>query len=269
VSTADPHLARIAVYPIKSLDPLVRDRARIVENAALEPDRECAVVDGEGEYVNGKRTAAVHRVRADFDRDVTEVTLRRQGSRDGRTYGLPDERGAAADWLGDHFGTDVRLIRDPEGGYPDDTDLSGPTLISTGTVEEIASWYDLDPESVRLRFRANLEVGGVPPFWEDRLLSDRDHCVAVRIGDAELWGVNPCQRCVVPSRDPYTGAETEGFRETFLRKREETFPEWADPARFDHYFRVMINTLVPESEWGTELAVGDEIEILGERPLSI
>ena len=62
-----PYLSRIAVHPIKSLEPVVCDRARIVANGGLEHDREYAMLDDEGRYVNGKRTADVHRIRSSFD----------------------------------------------------------------------------------------------------------------------------------------------------------------------------------------------------------
>ena len=144
--------------------------------------------------------------------------------------------------------------------YPDDTALSGPTVISTATIEEVASWYEgITAEGVRRRLRANLEVDGVPAFWEDQLISDHDHGVAFDVGDVRFTGVNPCQRCVVPSRDPYTGEETLGFRTTFLQRREETLPEWVDTTRFDHYFRLMVNTTVSPDERGGAVRVGDEV----------
>jgi uncharacterized protein YcbX len=71
---------------------------------------------------------------------------------------------------------------------------------------------------------------------------------------------------VVPGRDPDTGAETPEFRETFVRQREETMPPWTDSERFDHSFRLMVNTRVPEESDGVTVEVGDEVEILGTRP---
>jgi hypothetical protein len=81
------------------------------------------------------------------------------------------------------------------------------------------------------------------------------------VGAARFEGVNPCQRCAVPTRDPDTGAETPGFRERFLERREATLPEWAARDRFDHYFRLMVNTRVPPETVGTEVAVGDDLAI--------
>ena len=66
---------------------------------------------------------------------------------------------------------------------------------------------------------------------------------------------------MVPSRDPDTGAEYEGFQETFIEKRGETMPAWSGGDWFDHQFRLMVNTMVPDSEWGNTISVGDRIEV--------
>jgi len=265
-----PQLTRIAVHPIKSLEPVERERAEIVANGGLEHDREYAMLDEDGEYVNGKRTADVHRIRSTYDAAVETVTLRREGdsSNANEQFDLETDMEALNDWLSEYFGYPIHTVCDTKGGYPDDTALSGPTLISTGTLREVASWFDgLDEHQMRLRLRANLEIDGVPPFWEDRLYSDHDHEIAFRIGDVTLRGANPCQRCIVPVRDPHTGEEYPDFQRIFIENREQTLPEWADQSRFDHYFRLMVNTKVPRSEWGSELAVGDKLEIVGERPV--
>lgn len=301
--TGTPHLARITRYPIKSLDPVSAESVRLDDGpGAVAGDREYAIVDADGEFVNGKRTAAVHRLRASFDAARRTVTFREvsadadegvdaddgrepdegvdaddgrdadnaKGSLDVAKFVLDSESGRAdaAAWLSDYFGYEVRLRRRDPGGFPDDTALPGPTVISTATLREVADWFDLDLQETRLRFRANLEIGGVPPFWEDRLVADHWNVVRFRIGETPLHGVNPCQRCVVPSRDPSTGEELAGFRETFVEKRRETLPEWTDSDRFDHYFRVMVNTAVPSGGRGSRLTVGDPVVVDGVRPES-
>ena len=263
-----PHLTRIAVHPIKSLEPIELEQAQIVANGGLEHDREYAMLDEDDRYVNGKRTADVHRIRSSFDDAIETVTVRREEEPPdaARQFDLDADRPALADWLSDHFGYSVHVDRETDGGFPDDTTLSGPTVISTGTLRAVASWFDgLDEHQMRLRLRANLEIDGVPPFWEDRLFADYEHDVAFRIGDVTLRGANPCQRCIVPARDPHTGEEYPEFQRIFIENRERTLPEWADRTRFNHYFRLMVNTKVPRSEWDSELAVGDELELLGER----
>ncbi|MFC5972921.1 MOSC domain-containing protein [Halomarina salina] len=277
---ATPELRRLTTYPVKSLDPQDHDSVA-VEHGTLAGDREYAMVakppdadhdpttasvGGQGEYVNGKRTAAVHRLRSSLDREAGVLTLREEGGDETRTFSL-DDPDALNDYLSDYFDEPVSVRHEPRGGYPDDREFDGPTLVSTATLREVASWFDMTLDSARRRFRANLEVGGVPAFWEDRLFADHGEAVAFRIGDVELLGCNPCRRCVVPSRDPDTGEETPGFRETFLRERERTLPEWVDSDRFEGNFRLMVNTRISESEWGQRLSVGDGVELLGTRQL--
>jgi uncharacterized protein YcbX len=252
-------LDAIFVHPIKSLDPAPVESACIVTNGALAWDRRYAILDEDGEYVNGKREQRIHRVRSTFDLDAGTVTLREQDG-DPRTFHLDDDRAELESWLESVVGYPVDVVRDDEGGYPDDTDASGPTVISAATVERVASWYDdIPPTEMRRRLRPNLVVADGPAFWEDRLYADPDSVVPFEVGSVRLQGVNPCQRCVVPTRDPDTGDPTEGFQERFVQRRRETLPDWAGEAWFDHYFRLMVNTRVPRSEWNETLAVGDEV----------
>ena len=264
-----PELARITVYPVKSLDGCAVETATIGERGALSLDREYALFDADGAYVNGKATRRVHRLDAAFDPATHELTLGEFDADERRTYRLrdADDRAALNAWLSDVFDEPVTVERDDAGGYPDDTEIHGPTVVSTGTIRAVADWFDLPPENVRRRFRANLEVDATEPFWEDRLFADHGEVVTFSVGDVTLSGVNPCQRCVVPSRDPDTGTEYEGFRERFVDRREATLPEWTPSDRFDHPFRLMLNTDVPESEWGADLAVGDPVAVGDRRPV--
>ncbi|MFB6105807.1 MAG: MOSC domain-containing protein [Halobacteriaceae archaeon] len=253
---SDPHVARLARFPVKSLDAEWPDRVRVTDTGVVG-DREFAIVDEEGAFVNGKRTADVHRIRGGLDRGARTLSLAADG-RSGR-FDVDDAgRSAAAEWLSEHFGYAVRLRREAS-GLPDDTEAHGPTVISTATLRTVASWFpSLTVDGVRRRFRASVEVGGVPPFWEDRLYAAKG-TVRFEVGEAVLDGTNPCQRCVVPTRDPDTGEATPpSFRETFLRRREETLPDWADRDCFDHYYRLMVNTRVPTSG---SVAVGDPVVV--------
>ncbi len=139
--------------------------------------------------------------------------------------------------------------------------VSASTLLKRLTV---ATWFPgLDGQAIRQRFRANLEIGGVPPFWEDRLFSVAETVMQFRIGDVLFEGTNPCQRCVVPSRDAQTGAVWLHFQETFRCRRQESLPEWATLSRFNHFYRLSCNTHVSTTEAGKVLRVGDPISIIG------
>ena len=258
-------LSRIAVHPIKALDPAEPERVGISEVGGLTGDRAYAIVDGDGEYVNGKRTDAVHRLRADYDLEENRVTLRHPDSA-SRRFHLEDDHGRLEAWLSDYFETEVSLEVGSGGELTDgavygDGSATGPTLISEATLRETASWFDgIDAEEMRLRLRPNLVVEGVPAFWEDRLIADGGLTVAV--GDRRLVGTKPIPRCVVPTRDPHTGAPYDGFRETFTERREETLPEWAPREQFDHLFALMVGLRIPEGERNGELSVGDSVEII-------
>ncbi len=273
-----PTLRRITTYPIKALDPHERTVGQITPGGVIEHDREYAILakdatepyDPEtesassGDYINGKRTDAVHRVRSQFDPEARTLTLRVQGETESHTFDLDDRRELNR-WLTDYFDHPASVRQYSAAGHHDlhKHDISGPSVISTATLRTVASWYPkIGIDSIRRRFRANLEIGGVPPFWEDRLIADHGQAVSFRIGAVRLVGVEPCERCVVPARDPDTGAKDEDFARTFTRKRRETRPEWLESDRFDNYFRLMTVTNVPQSEWGKTVRVGDDVSII-------
>ena len=265
---ASATVERISIYPIKSLDGRSVDRVEIVTNGGLAGDREYALFDSDGDYVNGKNDRQVHPIRASYDGDgaraesVTLSTPEQDATRFDLGAVEDDASAPIANWLGEWFGYPVTLDRNREGGFPDDTTAAGPTIISEATIETVAGWFDdIDPEGMRRRLRPNIVLGGVPAFWEDHLFADRNSRVRFAIGDAEFLGVNPCQRCVVPSRDPDTGDEIEDFNKTFIERRRATMPDWSGGDWFDHEFRLMVNTAVPESSWGETIAVGDKLTV--------
>ncbi|WP_330631430.1 MOSC domain-containing protein [Halocatena halophila] len=271
-----PTIARLDCYPVKSLDAVTLDSARLSTGGGLKHDRAWAIVTspaGEplpehdpgagGVYCNGKQTPAVHRLRSTVDLAAETIAIRETTATSTEQFSLDDTTALNA-WLSDFFEQPVSVRRTDDVGYFDDQSLSGPTVISTATLETVASWFDdINVAEMRRRFRANIEIGGVSPFWEDRLFADHGEHVAFRIGDVAFEGHNPCQRCVVPTRNPDTGEPTPGFRETFIRNRKRTLPEWVSSERFDHAYRLMVNTRVPESEWEQSIAVDDPVEIIG------
>ena len=297
-----PRIAELVAYPLKSTDGVALDRAELGTAGALRGDRTYALVEagvdpheasvgGNGGYINGKREPAVHRLRASYelvdlvdatptdapptDATPTAVTLSRPAraetgsDADERRFALPDDGDALEAWVGEYLGYAVDLVREPDGGLPDDRAARGPTVVSRATLETVAGWFDAvaDETEMRRRLRPNVVLDDCPAFWEDRLFADRGEAVRVAAGDAELLGVNPCQRCVVPSRNPDTGAEIDGFRETFIKNRRATLPDWTESDRFDHDFRLMVNTVVPEAQRRGTLAVGDDVRIEGVEPL--
>ena len=258
-----PYLTHIQIYPIKALDPVVVTQATVLPGGALQFDRQFAIFDEEGKFVNGKRNQKVHQLRSSFDSSVEMVTLQTPGMESPQVFHLYEERETLETCLSQYFGKTVQLRQNSNGGFPDDTNAFGPTVISTATLAEVGSWFSLEVAEVRSRLRANLEIDGVPAFWEDRLFSeDSNASLWFQIGEVTIEGVNPCARCVVPARNPLTGEAYPNFQKIFVAKRQETLPSWAPASRFNHFYRLSANTRIPKSEAGKILRVGDEVKIL-------
>ena len=258
MNTDGAFLARITVYPLKSGDGVDLNEARVLPGGGLEHDRQFAFVDAEGRFVNGKRTPALHRLRTSVDPQAR--TLRLNTGSDEHVFSIDAESPKISESLSKFFGRPVTLVENVSTGFPDDLESPGPTVISTATLETVAGWFPgLTVESVRRRFRANLEIGGVAPFWEDALYGHTGERVRLRIGDVELLGNNPCRRCGVPPRDPQSGEPWPDFVATFRQQREATLPEFVERSRFDHFYRLAVNT-VPASSGGV-LRVGDRVTV--------
>ncbi|MFM8415436.1 MAG: MOSC domain-containing protein [Planctomycetota bacterium] len=178
-------------------------------------------------------------------------------------------------WLAEALGYGVMLMERADGGYPDDRDAAGPTLAATATLVEVARWFSLDLAEARRRFRVNLELGGCDAFWEDTLASPaRPETPSLAelppglpvdpyadlpppepreftIGDVRLRAVNVCRRCVVPTRDSRTGAETAHFRDAFEARRTHGLRPDVDASAWSHRYRLGVNTVGLSGGWVT------------------
>lgn len=264
-STVSPRLAILQLHPIKALDPVQVKEARIGPGGGLEFDRVWALSSADGQWVNGKRTAAVHLIRAAYAPDLSSVTLSvpdRRGT-PTKTFAFPGGAADAAHWFSAFFDQPITVRYSPE-GFPDDTVANGPTIISTASLDAVAELFPgLTTSDMRLRFRTTLEIDGVPPLWEDRLFTaDPSVLVAFRIGEVQFAGSNPCARCPVPPRNPQTGAIIPGFQRVFSDYRRSHVPVWTSEARFDHYYRLATNTRVATAEAGKLLRINDPVVLL-------
>lgn len=255
------NLSSIHLYPIKALDPVSVPSARITDGGILAFDRVWALTGSDGKFIRGKNCESVHRVRSRFALPAGFVSLGWGLEADEYTFRLGTENDAIEGWFGKRLERPVHLVTDLVHGFPDDTDAYGPTVISEATVETVASWFPgIPPEQILRRFRPNLVVSGVPPFWEDQLYAETGG-VAFHIGAVTFEGINPCARCVVPTRDPLTGDADAEFMKTFIERRRATLPSWAPASRFDHYYRLSVNTIIRKSEAGKSVRVGDDVAI--------
>jgi uncharacterized protein YcbX len=269
-----PRLARIQLHPIKSLDPIEVPEARIGPNGGLEFDRAWALYTIDGRWVNAKRTAAIHLIRAAYAPGLSSVTLSVPG--DGRnmftaTLAFPGDTERAAEWFSAYFEQQI-IVRYAREGFPDDGLAPGPTIISTASLQAVCDWFPgLTIEEARLRFRATLEIDVDPDqvgvaheklaaFWEDRLFAeDEGSVVRFRIGEVAFEGSNPCARCPVPSRDSHTGEILLDFTRRFSDLRRKHLPPLSPESRFKHYYHLATNTRVPSSESGKLLRLGDPL----------
>jgi len=303
-----PTLEKITIYPVKSLDGLDLGQCGVLPARALENDRRWRLVDMDGRVINAKRSPLFSAIRAEFDlserlvalwlepaaltsKAFPETDLVRLRSlagpsdtRMGReSFHLEPGKGGPCGWLSEVFGVGVLLQERADGGFPDDRDAAGPTLISSATLTEVARWFGFDLAEARRRFRVNLEIGDCDACWEDTLASpvrpqlppsvfDLPAELAAdpyadrpppeprdfSISDIKFRATNVCRRCVVPTRDSRTGAVTEHFRDAFEARRGRGMRADVDASGWGSLYRLAINTRLLEAPGGV-LAVGSPL----------
>ena len=258
-----PFLDKIIIYPIKSLDGLSISQATLHKGGALKYDRQWAIFTEGKKLINAKSNNKIYKLRATYNNSLSQVTLEHRDNNLKQTFDLQREMKQIEIFLSDYFGCLVYLKENKFTGFPDDSNASGPTVISKATLQTIAQWFpDLTIEEIRRRFRANLEINGVSAFWEDQLFANKNEWVDFRIGNVNFQGIHPCQRCIVPTKDSYTGTITNNFQKQFITKRKETLPSWVNPSQFNHFYRVSVNTKIINLQQESSLKVGDEVEIM-------
>jgi uncharacterized protein YcbX len=252
-----PRLARIRLYPIKSLDPIEVHQVSVAGGGGLVGDREFAFVDSGRNFATAKRMGErILRIRADYKAGLTSVRLSTES--ESAEFSILHEREALEAWMSAQFDQQVRLEQNARTGFPDDEIAGGPTVISTATIETVAAWFELEPEEIRRRFRANLEIDGLAAFEEDTLFGPEGQPRKFRIGDVEFEGINPCARCSVPGRDSLTGEVVDQhFAKKFLKLRQQHLPDGIERSAFDHYYRLSVNTKIAADQDAKRLAVGD------------
>ena len=229
----------------------------------MERDRSFALFDESDTVINGKRQPRVHEVRARYDAGLTRARFDSPRVAEPIAFVFGAETTGLANWLAAHFERPVSVRRELDGGFPDDLQAPGPTVISTATLAAVASWFEgLSADDVRRRLRANIEIDGVPAFWEDRLFAVAGETVPFRIGNVVLYGTNPCARCVVPSRDPLTGTALPEFAKVVAERRAAELPAWSERTRFDHFYRLALNTRAEPAHAGRSIHAGDAIAVL-------
>ncbi|MGE0409205.1 MAG: MOSC domain-containing protein [Amphiplicatus sp.] len=241
------NVGALCIYPLKGARGIALERAAL-EPRGFEHDRRWLAADGEGVFLTQREAPALARIEA---RPIADgLHLRTEGVGDvavaldgpgprGRVKLWRDEidalaGGAAADaFLSAALGREARLF------YMDDAarratsarwSAAGPVSFADGYPLLLAATASLDALNAAIvesggvpvgmdRFRPNLVIEGAAPWAEDRWRR-------LRIGDAEIELVKPCDRCIVTTTDQETGERRgrEPLR-TLNRLRLSAHPE--------------------------------------------
>jgi len=248
---------KLTTYPIKSFDGVDVEQVTILPSGGIKHDRRFAFTDTDGNYFNGKNYTQIHRFETHFINTWHNIVLVDKHDDQREYFDLQTDQQSMLQWIQQIEPAIGDIEESTDCGITDDRDAPGPTIISTATLETVASWFDdITVDSVRRRLRCNIEIHGVPAFWEDNFLNGKQ---VLRIGDVQFLGTTSSQRCVVPTRDPAKGAPTTDFAKTVRALREQTLPAWSDRSQFDHFFRLATNTVLAPNCHGGTIHVGDEV----------
>ncbi|MEG4204660.1 MOSC N-terminal beta barrel domain-containing protein [Microcoleus sp. Pol7_A1] len=256
------YVASIHIYPVKSLDGIAVSQATILASGALEGDRSFAICDEAGELVNTKRNSGVHFLRLSFDIQKRMAGIKIQDTEQEIFFHVDRERPGIEYWLSNYFGFPVKLMENLLTGFPDDTAAPGPSIISTETIAEVASWFPrVSVNEMRHRLRANIEIGDVPAFWEDQLFPEANELVTLKIGTVIFEAINlghPCIRC-----PPYYApkATDTNFQNLLKAKQEEIMPDLVKRGSLNHFNRLIVSMRVSGQAAGKILHIGDEVQI--------
>lgn len=261
-----PVLSKITIYPVKSLDGMDLQKASISEGGCLLHDREYAISDSAGNFIIGKTNPLVHTLRSAVDFNTGLISFRQTDETSWTHFHLQKEKKAIESYLSDYFGMQTILHQDKTGRFMDMPDISGATVLSTSSLQEVSGWFDyMNVDETRKRFRATLEIEGVPSFWEDRLFSKEGKGIEFKVGEVTMFGMSPRARCVVPSRNPETGEVIHAFAKSFSKQRASTIPEWSTLEEYGHHYFLTVNCHIPATEIGKTIETGNEITIVGEK----
>lgn len=261
-------------FPVKSCrgEPLQRAS---VEPWGLQGDRRWMIVDEGGEVITAREVHNLLLVHPEITSeglsltgpDVPPLVVRTPDGSSLVTVGVWDSRveaspaGDEADaWFTKIVGVTARLVylddptrrrTDPARTAPDDrvsfADAYPLLLTTEESLSALNDYIAAGPLADEgplpmLRFRPSVVVRGAPAWAEDdwRL---------IRVGGTQFRSVKGCDRCVLTTLDPETAAKGKEPIATLARYRRWDGKTW---------FGV---NLVPDTQ-GTDIAVGDEVEVL-------
>ena len=264
----EPFLSRITIYPVKSLDGMNLQKAAIATGGCLLHDREYALSDEEGNFIIGKSNSLVHSLRSKVDFENEIISFRPVAESAWKNFHLQKEKSDIESFLTDYFGMKTLLLQNSTGRFMDIPDISGVTVLSTASLQQVSSWFNqMNIAETRKRFRATIEIEGVPAFWEDHLFSSEGKAIEFKVGNVTMFGMSPRARCVVPTRDPESGEVTHGFPKSFSKRRASALPKWSRLEEFGHHYYLTVNCFIPATEIGKTIETGNVVKIIGEKVL--
>jgi len=264
-----PFISKIIIYPFKSLPGIEVSACRFTAAGSLQGDREFAFESPDGRVVNAKRLAAIHRIRAEYDLPKRIIVLWSEELPKRQVFHMDHQQREISAWVSRQLGIEnIRLKQNSVIGFPDDIKSPGPTIVAKATLEAAGRYFNplINGEEMGLRMRPNVIVEGVDAYWEDTLYGQEGVGGLLTLGQADVVVTVPCQRCVVPTRDPQTGVATPEFMQRFMEERRRTLPRalQKDPRFEKNSYRLTVNVLGPN---GGLIKVGDVVKIGAEMKL--
>ncbi len=256
-----PTVSKLFIYPIKSLDPIELSEAEIGIHS-LKNDRIFAMMGEDGRYINGKRTGKVNQLKASYDLEKGLIHLSPREKNQVETFELRADNAALIKYLEHFFDIKLHLVQSEKGELLDVPYSSSATIISTATYQSLLQDFPENRiEDFRLRFRANIEIEGVDAFWEEQLINTPTSGVRYKIGNINMIGMTPRERCNVPPRNPLTGELDKNFVRTMMHSREKSLPTDSKLPQFGNNYHLSVDTYLPPTEAGKIIRVGDEVKI--------
>jgi len=258
----NPHISKIRIYPVKSLDPVELKEAEIGIRS-LKHDRAFAMLAQDGRFVNGKRTGRVNQLKTEYDLEKNLIYLSPRSGGETNTFELKEGNEKLNEYLESFFEMKLSVLHRTKGELMDIPGTSSVTVVSEASLQSLQNDFrDNTLEDLRLRFRTNIEIGGVNPFWEENLFSTPGIGMKFLVGDVEMIGVSPRARCNVPPRNPLTGETDKTFVKKMIASRNNSLPEESRLPLYGNSYHLTVNTYVPESQQGKIIKLGDPVKIL-------
>ena len=257
-----PHISRIRIYPVKSLDPVEVQEAEIGMHG-LRHDRSFAMKSEDGLFINGKGNELVHSLKADYDLVKGRIILSKRMDPEERTFELKEGNQELETYLSSHFGMKVTLVHDVTGGLQDVPKRGSLSIVSEATLHSLKEDLKMeDMENLRLRFRTNIELSGVEAYWEDRLFNTPGKGVRFTLGEVEMIGICPRVRCSVPPRDPFTGTIDKSFAKTMMTSRAKHLPADSHLYEYGNSYHLCVDTYIAPQQKGKVIRIGDELNLI-------